>query len=446
MANPLLMVAGLMGAGVIAKKIWMRFRYVSVWRPAAWRTGCELSTELDALEVSVREGEVRGTLGVDGLFSKKGPRLRIKFGGPGFDLRSRNAWDLVKEAIQGHTSLSSGDAVFDAYFEASGTNTTVFHAVLDHETRRTAVDLVKDLDISTHRKSGRDLLADPQAMEERFQRMRDLCGRLTKLPLEIPKALADIVESDPVPEARLIAMRLLVQRFLGSVACQRAAATRQSDPSPDIAVWAAAGLGEKGVAAFLDGRGAGVPEAWMEAAEAILEALSVESRDRIVAFGLAKGAHVSVQQQALEWAAHYNVRSVLPRVIEMGESSDGPEAVAVVGILQLLPDASSEPALLRWLAKKDAAVRTACAMVLGDFGTAAAVEPLLIAAREARPLEDQVRREARKAIDKIQARLGPAERGGLALSDATGPEGAVSLGNDGGEISLDRPSRPPDRP
>ena len=194
------------------------------------------------------------------------------------------------------------------------------------------------------------------------------------------------------------------------------------------------------------GRGGPVPAVWMEAADAILPHMSTEIRDRIIAFGLGKGAHVDVQMQAMEWAAHFNVRSVLPRVIEIGDAAQGQRVVAVAGILQLLPDASSEPALLRWLAQKDPAVRTACAMVLGDLGSAAAVEALLIVAREAGPMDHQVGSEERKAIAKIQARLGPAERGTLALSEALQAEGAVSLGTEGGEVSLDPPSPPSPRP
>jgi HEAT repeat protein len=89
------------------------------------------------------------------------------------------------------------------------------------------------------------------------------------------------------------------------------------------------------------------------------------------------------------------------------------------------------------LEQADKRVRMAAAEALGQVGTTAAVEPLLALTGGIVP--GPLKRAAREAVRRIQARVVGAEHGQLSVVAPPEPEGAVSLAEErreDGAVSL----------
>jgi HEAT repeat protein len=101
--------------------------------------------------------------------------------------------------------------------------------------------------------------------------------------------------------------------------------------------------------------------------------------------------------------------------------------------LGVLGDARAEPHLIELLRHADEKVRMAAAAALGIVGGIQAVEPLLPLTKGL--FNGDLHAAARDAVRRIQSRLGDVEAGRLSVA-AAGPEGALSVSGEGGELSV----------
>jgi HEAT repeat protein len=134
--------------------------------------------------------------------------------------------------------------------------------------------------------------------------------------------------------------------------------------------------------------------------------------------------------------------SGIPRLINLLEADDPKLVAAAAEGLSQYRDSTLEPHLLRLLGHGDRGVQQAALDGLGRMGTQRSVPRLLSIAAEG-PGRAGLRRAARAAIDRIQARLAGAEAGQLSLIDVEADEGALSMAEShAGRLSVP-PSREP---
>lgn len=106
----------------------------------------------------------------------------------------------------------------------------------------------------------------------------------------------------------------------------------------------------------------------------------------------------------------------------------------VVATLERL---GAEDALFDLLDEEHAPVQRAAAAALGRMGSIRAVEPLLPLC-EGLTRDAELKREAREAVQRIQARLGDVSPGGLSLADGAAEAGQVSVAGVPGMISFSK--------
>jgi HEAT repeat protein len=155
-----------------------------------------------------------------------------------------------------------------------------------------------------------------------------------------------------------------------------------------------------------------------------------------------------VLDRCLELDAPVVRRAAIPLIISMGhgagikklrslaESADM-ETVRII-IENLVPSEGTafEPLLIKKLGAEDDQLVLAVIQALSKYGGAKAVEPLMHLRSELSLVHREKRLQIESAIAQIQSRLGPAERGTLTVTETEGPAGAVSLGSEGGEVSM----------
>jgi HEAT repeat protein len=100
-------------------------------------------------------------------------------------------------------------------------------------------------------------------------------------------------------------------------------------------------------------------------------------------------------------------------------------AQLIAASLAWYQDERVEPALIDLLSREEKSVRLAAIEALARIGTRVAVEPLLRIADGIH--SSDLRTSARAAIDRIQARMGPTDRGELSIIEADDQAGALSV-------------------
>jgi HEAT repeat protein len=222
-------------------------------------------------------------------------------------------------------------------------------------------------------------------------------------------------------------LETLISDFGGSAHALECCRAALSDRHPRVRLQAARGLGADGLDALADlARRSHLNEA--VASEALQDFLTHATRERaaeLCTLILATGKG-DARQRAIHLVGRLRHLPALDGLVRVLGSSDAPASEAAAKALGRLGGEAAEAALIASLDHDNRGTREAAARSLGDMGTVRSVAPL----REVADTGDSgsaVRRVAREAIARIQARLVGAEAGQVALAEVDPQRGSVSL-------------------
>ncbi|HEY3448910.1 MAG TPA: HEAT repeat domain-containing protein [Myxococcales bacterium] len=267
------------------------------------------------------------------------------------------------------------------------------------------------------------------------------------------RALAASVESDPLDAVRLRCLEALVREYPDRPDCARACEAAFGDRSPLIRMKAAAIVGgDRGFAALaklVDDPGLPAPLRAM-AMDALPRASTPVSREELVARHL-RSDEGPLRVAAARAVGRLKLAGLLEPLRRLATVEDPACQEATAKAMGALGDPGAEPALLGLLSHSRREIRIAAAVALGLVGTRAAIAPLGDAAaggHGARPLSTLVRdgdaleAAARKAMRRIQGRLGGASAGQLSVVPDAQVAGGLSLSVAvGGELSMPGPQK-----
>lgn len=142
----------------------------------------------------------------------------------------------------------------------------------------------------------------------------------------------------------------------------------------------------------------------------------------------------AVWRWTLELARHHEHPGVASAATGFETWMDHDDATSIVGRLGLLGGADARRVLRGLLGRRhDDELRLFAIEALGDCGVLRDVEALLEMERRERGAR---RRAARAAIERIQDRAGPTERGALTLATEQDEAGRLAVAGDGGELAV----------
>jgi HEAT repeat protein len=265
-------------------------------------------------------------------------------------------------------------------------------------------------------------------------------GHRLATPENVPRRLAENLESEPVAGVRLQLLTTLAREFPDDAATREALLAAREDPDAEVRLRAGIALGPEGRDVLLAiAGGEGAPDETTERAVAALGVfLTAEAAQGILRNALRTRREATARAclGALGQRRGPGVVAALAKVLAVEKPELAASAAEALGVTG---DASAEPALLAALAGPHAPVRLAAARALGRAGTREAVAPL----REAEAGDAEMRRAARQSIALIQSRVAGAQPGQLSL--AGGEAGQLSMAEgEAGRLSLTRqvPSGP----
>jgi hypothetical protein len=278
---------------------------------------------------------------------------------------------------------------------------------------------------------GSDYVGGLDRLYEVLPAVLALAGRLVA-PEDVPRRLADNLESEPVAGVRLQVLATLAREFPDDPATREALLAAREDPDAEVRLRAGIALGPEGRDVLLAiAGGEGAPDETTERAVVALGFfLTADAAQGILRNALRTRREATARAclGALGQRRGAGVVATLAKVLAV----EKPElAAAAADALGATGDASAERALLAALGSPHEPVRVAAARALGRVGTTAAVLPLK--GLEAR--DGAARATARQAIAVIQSRVAGAAPGQLSL--AGGESGQLSLASEEqGRLSL----------
>ena len=219
-----------------------------------------------------------------------------------------------------------------------------------------------------------------------------LADRLRAAYAALPARLAARARGEPTPERRRVFLEHLERKLWGQPVQREAFAAALTDESPEIRLYAAATMG--------------VVDTLVDLARDT--SLAGELRAQALGYINARIAKRTIERAQIETA--------LAPLIETREL-EAPLALELAKALGLYPHPQGEEPLIALVGYPDDAVQRAAIASLGERGTAACV-PALLAQRKA--FELGTGNGARDALQKVRARLGPQNAGGLAVAEADG--------------------------
>jgi hypothetical protein len=345
-----------------------------------------------------------------------------------------------------------GDGVLNPGIYAQGSPEVVL-ACLDKATRESLNALVRDAE-SAPQGAGRTpvasvldgrvfarftvaLLEQRDAFEQAVKQVIELARRLS-IPREtIAERLLANFRAEDRDDLRLRFLDTLLHTFgpngPGGVAAREGA----RDRDPRVRLRAANALGAAGydVLERLVTDETVVEDVRIQALRSLV--LAAPGRGRRVVVGLLQSnASAALRRAAIELAGRpLGVTEALQTIALMAEGSDSLTAAAVARTLGLLGSPEAEPPLLALLQRPELDVKLAAARALGEVGTIRAVETLLELSQH-RGIDSTLREVAGEALARIQAQLGPAERGRLSVVDPAELGGNLSLASEAGAGAL----------
>jgi len=259
---------------------------------------------------------------------------------------------------------------------------------------------------------------------------RELVGLARGLSLEgttIPARLARNVRTDPSPGVRRRSFETLIERFPEAADTAEAARAALHESSPETRVLAAEALpGDEGFETLesVTLSTEAEDDVRIRALRSLVRRADAPRAAALVRSALGASS-APLCRAAVAAAGERRLAEALPHLAAMVDAADAETRTALATALGEIGDAGGEGAALALLGSAEPLVRVAAARALGRIGGKDAVEPLLALTGGLLPFGD-LRAAAADAVRAIQARLGPADRGGLALSDVLRADGALS--------------------
>jgi HEAT repeat protein len=424
----------------------MRGRAREAWQEAARDLGLDLHKgsffQGDAIAGRVDGVEVR----VDTFRRSQGKssatytRIRVRAPGvPGnLSLGNEGFFSSIQKALGGQ-DIQTDDKGFDELLRIRGDEAQVV-ALLGDEARRAVRREVGGSGVSVRDGEAywetRGHLRDRVELVSRVRGMIDLEKQLTLGSTSIHERLSRNALADRNPRVRLRNLVLLQRRAPSSREAVETSRALMDFADPSVRLAAAMHLGDEGLATI---------EALVNAPD-VDAALMSDALQHLIANvpvtrvgGILESAldshHEAVQHVAIQGITKLGHRGAIDRLVRVGDGDSTRLTVTVATALAQLGDPRAEPALVRWLGRNNEAVCIAAARALGTIGTVAAVEPLLPHTKGLLTDAD-LKRAAREAIEKIQSRLGDVEAGRLSLSEVAQRDGALSLSEEAGKLSM----------
>jgi hypothetical protein len=344
-------------------------------------------------------------------------------GSPGVGERAGPLWTTPE--------LEVGDPEFDRVFRVLGPQALVL-ALLDAETRSLLRGLVHfqtgeiavrrgvlhvDVQLS-HRQH-------PKSVTERGRAAVAIARRIM-LPVDVATRLADNARRDAVPAVRLSNLLAATREYPDHPATRAALKAASADRHPEVRLRAALALGREGhgvLRAMAEDHGASDTHR-DSAIRGLGDDISEEVLLRVLrrSLGVRPGdppEQPHAARACVAALAHRRTPEAVSRLqaLLLANASLATEAARALGEIG---GEDAEAALIGALDCEVFESRLAAAEVLGEAGTVAAVPAL----REAERYGVEMKRRARQAIERIQAR-------------ATGAPGAVTLaGAEAGQVSV----------
>jgi HEAT repeat protein len=243
----------------------------------------------------------------------------------------------------------------------------------------------------------------------------------------VPECLAHNALTDPVAGVRLRNLETLVSDFGESTVARECCRAALKDRNPWVRLQAARGLGVDGLDALAElAKRSTLNEA--VASEALLDFVTHAPTDAAgqVCLAVLASGRGDTRRRAIEAVGRLRYAPAQDALIRVLEGSEATSSEAAAMALAGLEGEAVESALLTALRHPQPATRVASARALAEGGKVRAVAPLR-AVVEARDSSGGLRRAAREAIARIQARLVGAEAGQVALAEVDPQRGSVSL-------------------
>jgi HEAT repeat protein len=259
-------------------------------------------------------------------------------------------------------------------------------------------------------------------------------GRRMDPSLDVPRRLAENAKGDPKDGVRLQNLLALVREFPRNVETVEALRAACSDPSPEIRMRAAQELGAEGLSVLFELAENPVNDTLNAQAISILgRELPFERTKALLDRALSRRS-LRTARACLEVLGQSGTAAAVEVLAAVLEQEYSPLAPAAAEALGATGSPAAEPPLIQALGCEPAELPVAAANALGRVGSAAAVLPLQEATERFR-LDLELRRATRQAIAEIQSRLSGASPGQLSMAGAEA--GQLSLAEtEAGQLSL----------
>jgi hypothetical protein len=380
---------------------------------------------------------------------------RIEIGGLGHgglvDVRAEGVGSRLAKVF-GDREIALGDADFDDVAYVQGT-AAMARAVLGADARRGLRALLagsfseapglKELTVRTTLLDGhlrveiRDrVFEDVQSRLPAIARQLLAVGRLLVRPDDVALRIAENTRCESLASVRLVNLETLATEYPQHAATRPTLVAALDDPSPEVQLHAAIGVGPDGRETLLRlARRDDVPEKVVVRAIAALgvhfpEDLAAEALRHTRESGRLQIARACIDRLAVSGAATY-----VQDLASLLSSTTLDLAAAAAGALGSVASDTSENALVGALGSPEGEVRLVAVASLGRMGSALAVAPLHTCGA-GHPFDPPLRSAIRQAVAAIQSRIAGASPGQLTL--ATDDVGQVSLADTdaAGQVSL----------
>ncbi len=362
-------------------------------------------------------------------------RYRFAIGGLGHEpagltLHSEDLGSRVAKTL-GQRELEIGDPAFDDQLYVKG-SLALAQAIFDAEARLSTIRLFADPSARVWLSEGvlyYESAASqvmPPWVEQQLSLVLDVARQLSR-PADVPGRLAANALRDPLPSARLAKLDTLVRDFPTLPVTRETLRSALDDASPGVRLRAAIELGEDGEGRLLDLAldHSGPEEIQAGALEALGDRLPLDAGQDVLSHAL-RSRRLVVAEACLAGLGQRGGSAVVTSLAKVLAVERGPLAVAAARALGASGEASGEAPLAAALDRTDEGLGVVVVEALGQVGSAAAV-PRLRRVEETAG-DTTLRRAARQAVARIQARLTGATPGQLSL--AGGESGQLSLSAD----------------
>jgi hypothetical protein len=298
-------------------------------------------------------------------------------------------------------------------------------ALLDHDTRRTVIDLLSRGGVVSH-----GLIraySSSLKLRELIPNLIRVAGSLSLRKAEIPDRLFNNMKNDRKIEVRARNFVVLQQHFAGSKLAEQAAEIARSSPEPLMRLEAAifdqdheklseiASNPEYAVLLRVRAVDKLTRASWAEVATPVLMEL-LHDKDLQVQMAATTG---------LGWFRHH---AAVDRLIELSTSFSSELVRAAAEALGRIGDPAAEATLVYLLGHRDTHVLETAVKALGRAGTVMAVEPLMEAGERLTSTSDKELVE--ESIRRIQNRLAGADRGQLSIAAPAEADGRLSIADE----------------